>query len=553
MNTPKNIDKKRIYTLIFIILGAAISFIPFLGSVHLFDWDEANFAELAREMIVSGNYLQPQINFHPFYEKPPLFIWLQVISMKIFGINEFAARFPNAIAGIIVLLSLYAIGKKHYSHKIGILWALSFGTSIAPHFYFKTGLIDPIFNFFIFLSIYFFTFLFIEPSSKWKYSIFSGIFAGLAVMTKGPVALIIIIGSLGLGWLILKLKSWKNIGWTIPWTLTMLVLSSIWFIYITQNYGYTYVDEFIKYQIRLFETEDAKHGGTIFYHPIVLLIGCFPASIYMWTAFKKQVKFQNEFQEVFFKLMIACGVIVLIVFTLVKTKIIHYSSMDYYPICFFAALGLGLLLDKQAKLNKIQLTLLMLIGLIWTIALTVTPYLGINIEKVKPYIQDKNFLAQLQTPIEWNIWACILGVVFGIIYFYGILNMILGKFRKGIISISTACLFCIATISQYYLPRIEQLVQGSLVEFCKNIRNEDANHVAAYMKSYNIFYYTERQPFINKEDTLKHLYYYYHNIERNVYIFARNQDSLKIANGILPNTSVVYNQNGLTVFLRRKK
>ena len=59
-------------------LLAAVLFLPFLGQVNLFDWDEINFAECAREMIVSGDYLRMQIDYMPFYEKPPLFIWIAV-------------------------------------------------------------------------------------------------------------------------------------------------------------------------------------------------------------------------------------------------------------------------------------------------------------------------------------------------------------------------------------------------------------------------------------------------------------------------------------------
>jgi 4-amino-4-deoxy-L-arabinose transferase-like glycosyltransferase len=62
---------KKLYPFI-IFVSAVIFFIPFLGSVHLFDWDEINFAESAREMIVTGNYSRVQIDFHPFWEKPPL-------------------------------------------------------------------------------------------------------------------------------------------------------------------------------------------------------------------------------------------------------------------------------------------------------------------------------------------------------------------------------------------------------------------------------------------------------------------------------------------------
>jgi 4-amino-4-deoxy-L-arabinose transferase-like glycosyltransferase len=96
---------------LFIIFIGLLLFLPFNGLVHLFDWDEINFAESAREMIVSGDYSTVSINFIPFWEKPPLFIWMQVISMKLFGINEFAARFPNAICGVLTLLVLFEIGK----------------------------------------------------------------------------------------------------------------------------------------------------------------------------------------------------------------------------------------------------------------------------------------------------------------------------------------------------------------------------------------------------------------------------------------------------------
>ncbi|HJY22014.1 MAG TPA: hypothetical protein VJ279_03965, partial [Hanamia sp.] len=98
---PVNYKKQSNLYLTIIILSGIVFFIPFLGKAHLFDWDEINFAESAREMIVTGNYHQVQINFQPFWEKPPLFFWLQVGAMEMFGINEFAARFPNAIFGII--------------------------------------------------------------------------------------------------------------------------------------------------------------------------------------------------------------------------------------------------------------------------------------------------------------------------------------------------------------------------------------------------------------------------------------------------------------------
>ncbi|MBN1984777.1 MAG: glycosyltransferase family 39 protein, partial [Prolixibacteraceae bacterium] len=178
---------------LFIAAVASLLFIPFLGGVHLFDWDEINFAEAAREMMVTQNYLTVQINFLPFWEKPPLFIWMQVLSMKLFGINEFAARFPNAICGVVTLLILFKIGRKIHNNLFGILWVLAFAGSVLPFFYFKSGIIDPWFNLFIFLGIYFLILYSSPENSKRKQNvILAALFAGLAVLTKGPVGFLLI-------------------------------------------------------------------------------------------------------------------------------------------------------------------------------------------------------------------------------------------------------------------------------------------------------------------------------------------------------------------------
>ena len=137
-----------------ILIAGSMLFFPFLGKSHLFDWDEINFAETSREMVLTGNYTQAQVDYQQFWEKPPLFFWLQSSSMRIFGINEFAARFPNAVCGILTLMLLFAIGKKLKDEKFAWLWVLANAGSILPQFYFKSGIIDPWFNLFMFIGIY---------------------------------------------------------------------------------------------------------------------------------------------------------------------------------------------------------------------------------------------------------------------------------------------------------------------------------------------------------------------------------------------------------------
>jgi len=70
--------------------------------------------------------------------------------MHAFGINEFSARLVNAVCGMLTLLIVYLIGFKIFDATMGLLWAIAFLGSFLPHFFFKSGIIDPVFNLFIF-------------------------------------------------------------------------------------------------------------------------------------------------------------------------------------------------------------------------------------------------------------------------------------------------------------------------------------------------------------------------------------------------------------------
>ena len=166
-----------------LLLLSALSFAAFNGRLHLFDWDEINFAESAREMVVTRDYLTVRIDYLPFWEKPPLFIAMQAASMQLFGINEMAARFPNTIAGILTLPLLFYTGKRFFNERFGLAWCIIYVVSFLPFLYFKSGLIDPWFNLLIFSAIVPFI-LYDQQGRKIRWLILSGILTGLAVLTK---------------------------------------------------------------------------------------------------------------------------------------------------------------------------------------------------------------------------------------------------------------------------------------------------------------------------------------------------------------------------------
>ncbi|MFL5731270.1 MAG: ArnT family glycosyltransferase, partial [Cytophagaceae bacterium] len=285
-----NLQNTRLINILIILAGAAM-FFPCLGLTHLFDWDEVNFAESAREMLMTGNYLKVQINYQTFWEKPPFFIWMEALSMNLFGVNEFAARFPNAVIGIVTLLVLFAIGRKTFDSAFGVFWCIVYAGSFLPHFYFKSGIMDPYFNLFIFLGIYFIWKVSSLPKGtprRNRFAMLAGIFLALAVLTKGPVALIIA-GLTALIYLVSRksftIFSWKEV---FIFSGSLVLVASSWFLVIFIIDGPFFITEFIDYQIRLFKTKDAGHGGPFFYHFLVLLFGCFPASMYVVKAFGKK-------------------------------------------------------------------------------------------------------------------------------------------------------------------------------------------------------------------------------------------------------------------------
>src|SRR5512135_1129732 len=96
-----------------IIIAAAMFLSLFrLGAPRLFDVDEAVFSEATREMVVSRDWITPTYNGENRYDKPILFYWLMAASYKVFGVNEFGARFPSACAAVLLIFFLFLAVKR---------------------------------------------------------------------------------------------------------------------------------------------------------------------------------------------------------------------------------------------------------------------------------------------------------------------------------------------------------------------------------------------------------------------------------------------------------
>lgn len=479
-----------------ITVVSALLFVPFLGGVHLFDWDEINFAESAREMIVTGDYLTVQINFQPFWEKPPLFIWMQVLSMKLFGINEFAARFPNAICGIVTLLVLFNIGRKIRNNLFGILWVLAYAGSVLPFFYFKSGIIDPWFNLFIFLGVYFLMlYAFPENMQKIKNIILAATFAGLAVLTKGPVGFLLIALTGGVFLLWIKFKIKVRVIDVITYFAVLALVGGSWFIVQILSGNFDTVVEFVVYQVRLFKTQDAGHGGFFGYHFVVLFFGVFPSSILALKTFGKETT-DETFYPFMKRWMIILFWVVLILFSIVKTKIVHYSSLAYFPLTFLAAGFVYSMYQNRTMWKKWMSVIIIAISVFVALPVMLLPF----VDKFKYKIIESNLIndafavENLKADADWNGFEFLPGLLFliAIVFIFTRIKRT-EPLKRAVYLWGTTLIFTLSVIL-LLVPRIEKYSQNALIEFFKSKAGQDVYLKNIHFKSYATWFYGQTQP-----------------------------------------------------------
>ncbi len=486
------------YRLISVIVAvlAAILFLPNLGAVHLFDWDEINFAESAREMLLTGDYFRVRINFEPFWEKPPLFIWMQSLSMHFFGATEFAARLPNAIIGIATLVVLFHLGKKLYDKFFGALWALIYAGTFLTHLYFKSGIIDPTFNLFIFLGIYHIAMFSryrddIHNKDKIVHAMLAGLFIGLGILTKGPVALLVAMLCVIVYFAFNKSFKPFTFKHILLFCIPLILVCFLWFGVETIKNGPWFLKTFIEYQIRLFRTQDAGHGGPFFYHFVVLLIGCFPASVYIFKAFRKNFD-DDPAQKAFKFWMITLLSVVLVLFSIVETKIVHYSSLCYFPLTYLTSDYLYRLYYGKVGFPKYYNILLATIGTLIALIIIILPFFILNKDLFLPYIDDVFAQANLQANVSWTGYESLIGFF----YLIAIWTVVLGFNKKnpfkGAVILLVSTIVVIQTTLYIVVPKIERYSQGAAIDFFETLKGKDCYVEVLDYKSYAQLFYSQK-------------------------------------------------------------
>ena len=235
------------------------------------------------------------------------------------------------------------------------------------------------------------------------------------------------------------------------------------------------------------KTEDAGHGGSILYHPLVLFIGVFPTSIFAINAFFKKGSVNNDFR----RLMVILFLVVLVIFSLVQTKIVHYSSLCYFPLSYLAAISIYEIGYKGGILSKLTKSLLLLVGFVYAIIPGLLQLITTSIPQdvLKRFINDDFALACINSTVNWSGYEFIMGLAFGIILVFSVFYM---HGIKQVITIYGSTALFIFMFMFILVPKIEKYSQGAAIEFISAFKGKPVWVSTLGYYSYAPYFYADK-------------------------------------------------------------
>ncbi|HLN88718.1 MAG TPA: glycosyltransferase family 39 protein, partial [Candidatus Binatia bacterium] len=256
--------------------------------------------------------------------KPPLYMWLMSLAYQAFGVNNFITRIWSPIFGALTLVFTYFLAKKLYNRYVGFASAMVLGTFTTFYLFARHAMIDVSFVFCIVASFYFFVLS--EKTEKInRYVILSGLFFGLALLTKQVEALLIPL--IVFAYLVVSRRSIRFFfkkHFTIFWATGLLVLLP-YLVYMFLSFGSNFWNWFVVYCgfLRTVSPLEGHVGGPLFYfiylannERLWTIILPFAAGLCVFNVVAKRLKSDS--------LILAWMGIVLLVFTVAQTKISWY-------------------------------------------------------------------------------------------------------------------------------------------------------------------------------------------------------------------------------------
>lgn len=323
---------------------ALILFFFHLGTYGLWEPDEARYAEIAREMLASHNFIIPHLNYVPYVEKPPLLYWLTAGSMKLFGVNEFAARFVNAAAALIGVLATYLFALRTFDNRRALLSGAVLATSALYALMAQVLTTDPLLTAATSIAMFAF-FLQLRDGGRWWLACYFALSA--AVLTKGPVgAALPLITAATFLWFEGEWHGAIQRFHVIEGLAIAAVITLPWFIAVTIQEPSFFHFYFVGEHLRRFFEPRYSHGEPIYYYIPVIAGGFLP-----WTLALLVVPWRSLEPNSARRFCLIAVATVFLLFSLASSKLVPYILPAFPFLAILAADGLMTFAEVSGRPN----------------------------------------------------------------------------------------------------------------------------------------------------------------------------------------------------------
>ncbi|MFA6074201.1 MAG: glycosyltransferase family 39 protein [Negativicutes bacterium] len=343
--------------ILLIFAGAIFFFCAFNWLMPITDPVETNYALTAKEMLLSGDWMSPRIYGNFWYDKPVMIYWLLILSFKFFGICDFAARFPSALAGsVTVTFAAWFYYRIYASMRGSLIFASILSGAVMFWIFSKMVVTDAVLVAVLSIALACTYLHLIERDLKYLYIAY--VMIGIGILDKGPMA-IVLPAFIIMIYAIIQ-RDWKIIkrAFSIPGLIITLLIGLPWYWYMYDTHGYDFVNGFLGLNNFVRATVSEHPEDNHFYYYMYMI----PATLLPWS-FIAIKAFWTERSEDIYKYVLAWVLGFFLFFTLMATKYPTYCL----PVIFPALMITARFIDKRYR-NFSQTELFLLVFpclLIW--------------------------------------------------------------------------------------------------------------------------------------------------------------------------------------------
>jgi 4-amino-4-deoxy-L-arabinose transferase-like glycosyltransferase len=320
---------------ILILVTLLTCYFSHLGVIGFVGPDEPRYAWIARDMAETGDWVTPRLYGKPWFEKPPLFYWGAALSFKLFGVSEAAGRLPSAISALLATLALAWLAWRTYGEECARWLLLLLPTSVGMIGFSHAAATDMPFAGMLTIAMVCAAVVVgltpndstpILPHTPWIALLLFGVFLGLAVLAKGPAA-IILTGGAVFFWA-LSTKRWSNAFRLLhPAAIASFCLTALpWYILCARRNPDFFRIFIIEHNFKRYLTPEFQHVQPFWFYVPVLLVSFTPwVALMIWASYSAlALRLRRSEISSMTLLLLAWSVFCVVFFSLSKSKLPGY-------------------------------------------------------------------------------------------------------------------------------------------------------------------------------------------------------------------------------------